>query len=481
MFTFSNKIDSLQEKLFLLKRSDIEERNDPEYYRPRHYRDIKLLEDSPYKLTTLDEVCSRIVDGPFGSAIKSDDYVEDGIPFIRVADVTRGEGTIKTKEMIYISYEAHQKINRSKVVPGDVVIAKTGATMGAASVIPESLPEANIRGDLGAMTTKEGVLPEYLFSFINTNIGQRLFWRLNSGGTRGRVVIGNLKKYPIVIPPLNKQEEIINLMNQAYMEKKKVDAKILELLSSIDDYLLDMLKLPELKAIKNIKGKAIYETNFNSLFGRFDPFFHKDVFKVIEEVIDKGPFKTKRLGDIFDINRGGSPRPIKSFITEAANGLNWIKIGDTKGVVKYINKCKQKIIPEGAKFSRKVIPGDFLLSNSMSFGRPYIMNIEGYIHDGWLLFRDNTGTLNKDFMHALLGSKLMYFLFSKSTIGGVVENLNIKLVKKVKVPLPDFHTQEAIVKKVKIIHTEVEKLKIRSEEDFLFTKKKAESLILGDI
>ena len=53
----------------------------------------------------------------------------DGIPFIRVADVTHGEGTIKSGNLIYISHEAHKEISRSKVVPGDVVIAKTGATI----------------------------------------------------------------------------------------------------------------------------------------------------------------------------------------------------------------------------------------------------------------------------------------------------------------------------------------------------------------
>jgi type I restriction enzyme S subunit len=54
-------------------------------------------------------------------------------------------------------------------------------------------------------------------------------------------------------------------------------------------------------------------------------------------------WKTVRLGDVLDISRGGSPRPIEQFITEDANGLNWIKIGDVKEGEKFITKTAQKI------------------------------------------------------------------------------------------------------------------------------------------
>ena len=54
-------------------------------------------------------------------------------------------------------------------------------------------------------------------------------------------------------------------------------------------------------------------------------------------------WQTKKLGEIFNIERGGSPRPIEEYITDDKNGINWIKIGDTKGVTKYITKTNEKI------------------------------------------------------------------------------------------------------------------------------------------
>ena len=93
-------------------------------------------------------------------------------------------------------------------------------------------------------------------------------------------------------------------------------------------------------------------------------------------------WETKTIGDIFLIERGGSPRPIKKFLTNDNNGINWIKIGDTKNTSKYIYSSSEKIKPEGKKYSRFVKVGELILSNSMSFGRPYIMKTTGCIHDG---------------------------------------------------------------------------------------------------
>src|SRR5690349_8394425 len=91
------------------------------------------------------------------------------------------------------------------------------------------------------------------------------------------------------------------------------------------------------------------------------------------------------LGDVFEIGRGGSPRPIDAFLTGDPEGVNWIMISDASEGSKYITQTKKRIRPEGAKRSRTVKPGDFLLTNSMSFGRPYIMRTSGCIHDGWLV------------------------------------------------------------------------------------------------
>ena len=151
------------------------------------------------------------------------------------------------------------------------------------------------------------------------------------------------------------------------------------------------------------------------------------------------------LGSVNEIARGGSPRPIKDYLTDATNGINWIKIGDTKKDGKYIDSVKEKIIPEGVKKSRMVHKGDFLLTNSMSFGRPYILNVDGCIHDGWLVISPLGKVYTSDFLYYLLSSSFAFEQFTNVASGGVVTNLNSDKVASTKFPLPPYEEQKRIV------------------------------------
>lgn len=158
----------------------------------------------------------------------------------------------------------------------------------------------------------------------------------------------------------------------------------------------------------------------------------------------KTNWKKVKLGEICTVARGGSPRPISSFITEKENGLNWIKIGDAEPGSMYITSTKEKIKPEGLKKTRQVFEGDLILSNSMSFGRPYILNIDGCIHDGWLLIRDKENNFDRRYLYYFLSSSTAYSQMKKMAVGGVVNNLNSTLVKDVEVILPPLDIQKKI-------------------------------------
>ena len=157
-----------------------------------------------------------------------------------------------------------------------------------------------------------------------------------------------------------------------------------------------------------------------------------------------------RFGEIAGIERGGSPRPIEAFLTDDPEGLNWIKIGDTEKGGKYITSAGQKIKREGLVKTRMVFPGDFLLTNSMSFGRPYITQIQGCIHDGWLRISP-PDSLDKDFLYTLLSSRFVRNVFEAAAAGGVVLNLNADKVRTVPIPLPPLPEQSRIVTRVEAL------------------------------
>lgn len=179
----------------------------------------------------------------------------------------------------------------------------------------------------------------------------------------------------------------------------------------------------------------------------------------------KQGWEYKKLGEVCTIERGGSPRPITDYITDSEDGINWIKIGDAQEGSKYITSTKEKIRPEGIKKSRFVHKGDFILSNSMSFGRPYILKVDGCIHDGWLVIHDDNEVFIKDYLYYILSSSIMYAKFSQLAVGGVVNNLNSSLVRKVTIPIPPKSTQLSIVSELDKIN-ELIRLKKEQLKDY---------------
>lgn len=165
------------------------------------------------------------------------------------------------------------------------------------------------------------------------------------------------------------------------------------------------------------------------------------------------------IRDFSLVARGGSPRPIKDYLSTAEDGINWIKIGDTEKGGKYINKCFEKIKPQGATKSRLVHPGDFLITNSMSFGRPYITNVEGCIHDGWLVISQYAETFNPDYLFYVLSLPFAYSQFADKTAGAVVQNLNKDKVAGSYLPLPPLAEQHRIVAKLEEILPKLNELK----------------------
>ena len=124
--------------------------------------------------------------------------------------------------------------------------------------------------------------------------------------------------------------------------------------------------------------------------------------------------------------------------------MNWVKIGDAPTQGNYITKTAEKIRPEGLSKTREVHPGDLILSNSMSFGKPYIMGIDGCIHDGWLLIRNTYGVFDLTFLCHLLGTPQMLSQYRSLAAGSTVNNLNKELVGNTYVTIPSITEQRVL-------------------------------------
>ena len=200
--------------------------------------------------------------------------------------------------------------------------------------------------------------------------------------------------------------------------------------------------VPEEEEQKAIGEYFLNIDNLITLHQREFAFLCKEKSKKFRYI--KNAWEQRKFSDLVQIERGGSPRPIDDFITDSPDGLNWVKIGDAPAQGNYITKTAEKIKPEGLSKTREVHPGDLILSNSMSFGKPYIMGIDGCIHDGWLLIRNTYKAFDLTFLCHLLGTPQMIIQYKSLAAGSTVNNLNKELVGNTVVTIPTIKEQRVL-------------------------------------
>lgn len=210
---------------------------------------------------------------------------------------------------------------------------------------------------------------------------------------------------------------------------------------------------------------------------RFAPL--EEATKTTDDDVDKIGGGVVKLGEICEVVRGGSPRPINEYLTDDENGLNWLRIGDIAENSKYITKTKEKIKQEGLYKTRLIKKDNLIISNSMSFGRPYITKIDVCIHDGWVALINFKIDILKEFLYYIIKSDFVQNQFAKQAKGSAVDNLNIDIFKNISIPLPDLSTQQEMVNQIeqeeKIIEENKKLIEIMENK----MRKKIDNLLNG--
>ena len=395
---------------------------------------------SSWVWTTVNAIAKSILYGVSESAKTCGKY-----KLLRITDIQNNN--VQWDTVPYTDFDTN-KAESYLLNDGDILFARTGATVGKSYLVQGLKEEAIYASYLIRVQTYDAVLPQYVKFYFESGYYWEQIVQESVGVGQPNVngtILGNLN---IPIPPIHEQDRIVSELSKwmgiiDVIEQGKIDLQtvIKEAKSKILDLAIhgklvpqDPNDEPTSELLKRINPAAEITCD-NGQYG-----------KVTFEI----PYNWcwQRLGDINDIARGGSPRPIKDYLTDDEDGVNWIKIGDTSKDEKYINSVKEKIRVEGVKKSRMVHKGDFLLTNSMSFGRPYILNVDGCIHDGWLVISPKGNAYNADFLYYLLSSTFAYDQFAEVASGGVVTNLNSDKVADTMFPLPPLPEQYRIVAKI---------------------------------
>lgn len=155
-----------------------------------------------------------IVDGPFGSNLKTEHFKKEGVPVINSSFVT--ELTFNANEYVYVDDELFQREIRSKVVPGDIVMAKIGARCGSSAILPATHPISILSGNSLKISIDENEnSKEFVWFLLINEYLKNQFKDCKSVGAQPAISTPHLKKLKFPKPPLPEQKAIAQVLSTA--------------------------------------------------------------------------------------------------------------------------------------------------------------------------------------------------------------------------------------------------------------------------
>ena len=363
----------------------------------------KLLDNQPVEWKKLGEVF--ITRNGYTPSKSNPEYWEGGtIPWYRMEDI-RENGRILSDALQHITPKG---VKGNGLFKANSIILATTATIGEHALITtdalcnQQLTNFEIKEDF-----KDKLLSKFVFYYFYV-IDDWCKKNVNVSSFPS-VSVPKLKKLDFPIPPLSVQSRIVEILDKFTSLEAELEAE-LELRKKQYAYYREQL----------LNFSYTPPSGFNVVY--------------------------KKLGEVCKVQRGASPRPITKYLTDdKLNGIPWIKIGDTKVGEKYIEDTQERITQEGARKSRLLQKGDFVLSNSMSYGRPYILGISGCIHDGWASLSEISNSVLPDYLYYYLSSNEVQHYWTGKINSGSVSNLNSEIIKQLPIPIPPLSEQARIV------------------------------------
>lgn len=191
-------------------------RLDAEYYQPEYLDLIESIKDQEFG--KLEDFGCKVVSGPFGSSLKSDAYLEQGIPFIRINDLK--DFFINDEDLVYISKDDNNRLKQSQLQPFDLVLSKVGNTIGIVSAISEELGISNISENNIGIKFKESKLDIehklFLLTFLNSKLGYQQIKRSISGNAQPKLNISDI--YQLLVP--KPRESLLKIIKELITQAK---------------------------------------------------------------------------------------------------------------------------------------------------------------------------------------------------------------------------------------------------------------------
>lgn len=469
------KILSKSPLIFNINPDLLEGRKEVFYYRPEYINTMEKLKKSKYPLKTIEDISKMVKDGTHFTP----SYTLDGVIFLMVKNI-KEEKIDFNEDIKHISEEEHKKLKACQPKPNDVLLTKVG-TIGIANVVPKNSLEFNIFVSVAKIELKEGLNPYYVKAFLNSTFGRVQMERLVKGVSQPDLHLIDIKKIKIPMPPLNIQNNIAEIMENAYEEKNEKIKKANKLIGVINDIIIKELEITFPRSIE----QNVYWINSDILEDRRDPSFYSPKYLNFLKAIQSSPYEIESLKEISkSITSGQRPKGGVKYIKEgipSVGGEHITSEGDfnfenTRYIPKQFHENQKKswincfdilIVKDGATTGKvAIVPDDFPFRECNINEHVFKIEVEDSYNPYYVF----------SYLFSNLGQKQINRLISGAAQKGITRDA----IESVKIIVPPTETQNKIAEDVKRKKEEAKRLKREAGEVVEKTKKEFEKMIVGE-
>ena len=480
----------LDNRVFIINRSELEDRFDPIFYAS----DLAKFNTNIFKSVLLKSIVKYFKSG-FGAGKQEQTDAKNGIIQIRPTNIDEN-GFLKYDKNIYLPIDK----NSIRIEVDDILFNNTNSQelVGKTAILKEN-KELTFSNHITIIRVKkEAILPDYLWIILNMYQRNRIFYSIcTNWNNQSGIGLEVLKKLKIPLPPLEIQQQIVDLYEKAYTKKQQKEAEAQRLLDSIDDYLLGELgitlpkeeeHLPQNTDKNNsynldndnplVKKGRLFLTNLSEVTGkRIDPDYNSKMTYLFS---NKGFYNHILLKELITKQpQYGANEEAKDF--ENDTDIRYIRITDIDELGDLKNNNKKTANKVEMKYFLNY--NDLLFARSGSVGRCYIhkKTNEIAIFAGYLIrFIVNTDMCNPDYIFYYCNSKFYKLWVSAIERPAVQSNINAEEYKSLPIPLPPLEKQNEIATHISQIRNKANVLKQEGKDFLEQAKQEVERMILGN-
>ena len=441
-----------------IKFSQIEDRIDAEYYKPEY-----LILNSKFKVQNSKSLkdLSQVITKGETPLWRGDAYVNIGIPFLRVVNFVNED--LDLSDIVYIPEFVHERMKRSQLKPGDILLSMAGR-IGTAVIVPENLKVANINQAVAKIRLKENSINKYyLAMFLNSKYGLLQSLRNASGGVQNNINFEDIESIKIPIPSQSFQQKIEEMVKSAQEKRKLADDKYKE----AEEILNKELGLEDL----DLSTQKTFEAKFSETEDRLDPEYYQSKYKKIISKLKSQ--KSALLGEIAKIRKGVEVGH-EAYTNE---GKPFIRVQDFNEKELAISGSTNYIRPylyEELEKNHKPNAGEIIFSKDGTVGRAFVIrkdNNEFIVSGGILILTPRD--IDNYYLAFVLNSLAVKSQTVRESIGAIIQHLSVEEVKNLKIPI----LSQSLQQKISSLIQESFKLRQEAKELIYRAKKEVEEII----